>query len=95
MSNDRPWQVFVLFRALDPHDGDRLLQQAALNSRLTYYATADEARTEAEYRVRKLMEIDSTVECVAFYVEPFTEINWSKNPVPRPIRSRDLREADG
>ena len=41
------------------------------------------------------MEIDSTVECVAFYVEPFTEINWSKNPVPRPIRSRDLREADG
>ena len=95
MANEKPWQVFVLFRGLDRHDGDRLLEAAGYNSRLSHHATEDEARAEAERKVRKLMGVDRSVECVAYYAEPFTDTNRRAEGVPIPVRSRDLREADG
>ena len=93
MSNDRPWHVFVLFRDLDRHDGDRLLEAAGYFSRLSYHATEEEARNEAERKVRKLMEVNESVECAACYIEPWLGLGSSLENTPIVIRSRDLHGA--
>ena len=75
----------VLFNPLNMtcEDGDRLLEKAGYNSRLSLHATEAEAKTAGEEALRKLRMVDDT-EWAAWYVEPYAPGTQGKpNNYPR------------
>ena len=90
-TNPNTWIVFLVSRDLDRVSGDQKLEAAGYKSRQSHHASQDEARSEAENRIRTLLASDPTVEWGAFYAEPWTNIASSLDNAPRVIRSCDLR----
>lgn len=68
---ERPWQIWLFNPPnMTRDDGDRLLEKAGYNSRLSFHATEAEAKAAGEEVLRKLKEVDDT-QWTACYAEPY------------------------
>ena len=86
----KPWSMFLICKDdLTKHEADRLIERAGVMLRIRSHETEAEARSAAEGALRKLKAVTDH-EWIACYAEPFTEMNFSSDRVPRVVRSGDL-----
>lgn len=89
MNRKNRWLTFVMFRQRDQDYADRLICDAGYSSKSSWHANKEEACEAAKEMLRRLLDIDASVDCVACYVEPWQGIGSGLNNTPFRIYPRN------